>query len=102
MSDPKPRRPRVILCMGDDCNAEGRATPFFERLKEVLGAPTTFGSQAPIKFEISTCLDHCEEGPNMVMYPNPCWFHHLDMATLETAIAEKILPILQGEDSPAH
>lgn len=73
--------------MGRNCNAGGRNDAFYQQLKDLLGYPGLIPSDpTQPKFETANCLDHCEAGPNLVVYPQGCWFHDLDAAALQTII----------------
>lgn len=84
---------RIVLCIGKTCNAAGVGDACFARLREVLGYPNPFTDSA-IKWEIANCLSRCDDGPNLVIYPEGRWIHDLDLAQLEAVISTEILPKL--------
>ncbi len=94
------RKRRIVLCMGKNCNEGGRASPFYERLRQVLGdIGPAWGNPKPIRWEIANCLDMCSEGPNLIIYPERTVYHHLDLATLDR-ILQQLLLESQTEQSP--
>ncbi len=93
----KPRKRRIVLCMGKNCNAGGQAEPFYERLRQTLGdSGPAWSNPKPIRWEIANCLDMCTEGPNLIVYPEHTVYHHLDLATLDR-ILEQLLQESQAE-----
>jgi len=82
-------RRRVVLCIGPECGTRGDTDAFYERLRQVLGYPNPL-SRAPLKWEVANCLDQCEHGPNLVVHPAGCWWHHLDADALEAFITQEI------------
>lgn len=92
-----PRR-RIVLCMGQHCNRGRQAAALYDRLYTALGDPRpAFMASGPVSWEIANCLDHCEHGPNLVVYPDGDWVHHLDLDALECVIARCLPP---ADDTP--
>ncbi len=92
-----PRKHRIVLCMGKNCNQGGQANPYYERLRQVLGdIGPAWGNPRPIRWEIANCLDMCSEGPNLIVYPERAVYHHLDMDTLDR-ILQQLLSESQTE-----
>ncbi len=92
MTNPPPgphKKRRIVLCMGAYCNLGGKAEPFYERLRQVLGeiAPA-WASQKPVRWEIANCLSMCGAGPNLIVYPEETVYNHLDAETLERILRE--------------
>jgi (2Fe-2S) ferredoxin len=85
---------RVVLCIGKNCNATGAADACFQRLRQDLGYPNPFAPVGDIKWEVANCLNRCEEGPNLVIYPEGRWWHDLTPEALEEFIAQEITPRL--------
>jgi (2Fe-2S) ferredoxin len=81
---------RVVLCMGQYCNANGQAQALYDRLRAHLGDPVPpfMARGRAVTWEVATCLSLCGGGPNLVIYPDEVWFHRLDLDTLERVIAE--------------
>lgn len=83
----KPRRKRVVLCMGPFCNMSGRAKPLYRQLDEAVYEMT--GGDlftGPVKLEIANCLSMCGVGPNLMIYPEARAVNDLDTAKLERII----------------
>ena len=86
---------RVVLCIGEYCNARRQADVFYERLQSLLGTPNPFSPKYPdIKWTAANCLDRCEQAPNLVIYPDGIWCHHLDADSLEQIIKDEIAPLI--------
>jgi (2Fe-2S) ferredoxin len=86
-----PRRKRLVLCMGPHCNHNRQAEPLYERLRQELGDPRpAFMARTPVTWEIANCLNMCDEGPNLVVYPEKIIYHALDLDTLEAIIAHHV------------
>jgi NADP-reducing hydrogenase subunit HndC len=72
MPDPDPRyRAHLFICHGKSCSERGRpdeAKKYFKaRIKE-------HGLKQEIRACTSSCLDLCDYGPNMVIYPEGTWY----------------------------
>jgi (2Fe-2S) ferredoxin len=79
-----PRKKRIVLCMGQHCNHGKQAEPFYERLKQALGEiGPAWTARGPVRWEIANCLSMCDDGPNLVIYPEGACYHHLDEDLLE-------------------
>jgi (2Fe-2S) ferredoxin len=83
-SAPAPRKKRIVLCMGQHCNQGGQAQGFYDRLRQALGdLGPAWSSPRRVRWEIANCFSMCDDGPNLVVYPEGTCYHHLDKATLE-------------------
>jgi (2Fe-2S) ferredoxin len=102
MPDPagaRPRRKRIVLCLGPYCNEGERAEPLYERLQAELGDPgPAFMSHQPVTWETANCLSMCECGPNLILYPEDIAYNALDVETLERLIQDHIKPYSSGEN----
>jgi (2Fe-2S) ferredoxin len=78
---------RLVMCMGRHCNADNRAQALYERLVQELGEPATFRCRDNVRWEIASCLSHCEQGPNFVFYPDGEWFHEVTPEMLDEILA---------------
>lgn len=95
--DDRPRRRRIVLCMGATCNLSGQAEPLYECLRAAFGDPgPAFMAHGPVSWEIANCLDRCDEGPNLILYPEDEDFHALDAARLQ-AIIDRLKDETAGE-----
>lgn len=70
-----------VSCGGTFCGKE-----LSDKLKEAVKAA---GQANRIRVSKTKCLDVCEEGPNVIVYPDNIWFKHVDMADIP-AILEKL------------
>lgn len=99
MSDSQP--PRIIVCTGPDCNmngstAAGRGQRLYDLLDAILSDPATDPLNPPFKLRTGNCLDMCEHGPNLVIYPGSIRCNHVDEAELARILREYVLT---AEDS---
>lgn len=93
----RPRRRRIVLCMGAFCNVSGRAEPLYEGLHAAFGDPgPAFMAHGPVSWEVANCLDMCGAGPNLILYPENEDFHALDAARLQ-AIIDRLKRETAGE-----
>ncbi len=86
MSEPinsPPLKLRVVICLGEHCNLwrggtkiEQALLPFVQELR--IKFPNII-----FKMETARCLSHCEEGPNVMIYPMGTLFHHLEASHLK-------------------
>jgi (2Fe-2S) ferredoxin len=49
------------------------------------------GLKGKIRANQSGCLDQCEHGPNVVVYPDAVWYGHVTEADIEEIIESHIL-----------
>lgn len=83
----RPRRKRVVLCMGAFCNMSGRAKPLYRQLDEAVYAMNGGDLFAgPIKLEVANCLSMCGIGPNLMVYPEARAVNGLDSEKLQRVI----------------
>lgn len=69
------------------CDPEGKAALqklFKEKLKER-------GLKGRVRANQSGCLDQCEHGPNIVVYPDAVWYGHVTAADVDEIIDSHIL-----------
>jgi (2Fe-2S) ferredoxin len=57
----------------------------FKRLLSLAGAPAT------VRANKSGCLDQCEHGPTVVVYPEAVWYGHVTLADAEEIVQQHIL-----------
>ncbi|MBZ0296909.1 MAG: (2Fe-2S) ferredoxin domain-containing protein [Anaerolineae bacterium] len=86
----KPKRKRVVLCMGAYCNMDRRAKKLYPRLQALVDELNGDTYPPPIKLEIATCLSMCGAGPNLMIYPEALAFNDLDEATLERIVKDHL------------
>jgi NADH:ubiquinone oxidoreductase subunit E len=70
------RPPRVIVCLGKNCNAAGVGAQLHAQLEAILAEADPF--QPPFLLRTANCLDMCDDGPNLVIYPGNIRVNHLD------------------------
>lgn len=80
---------RIVLCRGQHCNMDRRADALYRLLEPEIAALNDAAGERVIKLEIANCLDMCDYGPNLVMYPEAEVFHGLDKAAL-TELIERL------------
>ena len=97
---PVPHRKIVFVCTNrrDDatrvCCASRGGNELRDKLKAMVKARKL---NARIRVSQAGCLDRCEQGPNIMVFPDNVWYSHVTEADLET-ILEEILATL--EDTP--
>lgn len=60
-------------CGRPSCNADGKGE-LHRRLREAVRAA---GLNDRVRVNKSGCLDQCEHGPNLVVYPDAVWYGHV-------------------------
>lgn len=69
-ADPGGRFPyelHVLVCTGPRCNAEGKGEEIRQDLKALN---KELGNRARVRVCSVSCLDLCEKGPNLVLWPD--------------------------------
>lgn len=69
------------------CDPQGRAElqkSFKEKLAER-------GLKGKVRANQSGCLDQCEHGPNLVVYPEAVWYGHVTLDDVDEIIESHIL-----------
>jgi (2Fe-2S) ferredoxin len=69
------------------CDPEGQAALqklFKEKLKER-------GLKGKVRANQAGCLDQCEHGPNLVVYPDGVWYGHVTLADVDEIIESHIV-----------
>ena len=69
------------------CDPEGKAelrSAFKERL-------SALGLKHKVRANQSGCLDQCEHGPNVVVYPDAVWYGRVTLADVDEIIESHIL-----------
>lgn len=79
------QRPNLEACCAN-CNANTLQTYAKERIK-ALGK---HGAGA-IRINKAGCLDRCEQGPVMVIYPEAVWYTYLDEHDIDEIIEEHLM-----------
>lgn len=79
----------VLVCTGTKC-APGESPELYEFLKKRL---KELGLQGPNRRVVRSqcqCLQVCQGGPLVVVYPEGVWYHHVDVPFLERIIQEHL------------
>jgi len=88
----KPYKLHILVCNDSDCAPKG-SQQLYEKLKELVNAGNL---RDEVKVSKSTCLDDCENGPNILVYPKATLYNNVASEDLE-----KILDAhLKGKDVP--
>lgn len=99
---PVPHRKIVFVCTncredtarascGNRCGGELR-----DRLKAMVKERRL---KSRIRVSQSGCLDRCEEGPNIMVFPDNVWYSGVELADLE-GILDEIAGSLEAEAQP--
>lgn len=85
----------VFFCVnerekGEQCCAACNANAMQAHAKERIKALNLNG-QGKIRINRAGCLDRCEEGPVMVVYPEGVWYHYVDQADIDEIIDEHLV-----------
>lgn len=69
-----------VSCGGTFCGKE-----LSEKLKDAVKAA---GQANRIRVSKTKCLDVCEEGPNVLVYPDNVWFNHVELTDIPAILAK--------------
>ena len=88
----------VFICTnlrtnGKKCCADGGSQELLQYAKAKIKALGRSG-KGDIRINGSGCLDRCEEGPALVIYPEGIWYHYKTKADIDEIIDKHVL---QGE-----
>jgi (2Fe-2S) ferredoxin len=70
----------------NDHDAEAVRNYAKQRIKE-LG----LGGRGKVRINSAGCLDRCEEGPVIVVYPEEIWYTYVDKSDIDEIIEEHIM-----------
>jgi len=88
MSDnPKPRY-RIVMCLGENCNAGGRADFLFDRLNQAVEALNAEFVMPRASLRPANCLDMCDDGPNLTIFPENRVFNHVDLTKIDEIVED--------------
>lgn len=69
----------VFVCLNERDPADPRGSCKHRGAEEIFSAMKDGAKQAGLKGEVrinrAGCLDHCEHGPTVVVYPEAVWYH---------------------------
>ncbi len=75
----KPYRLHILICNDSDCSEKG-SQQLYENLKQLVKEKDL---KETVKVSKSTCLDDCEIGPNLLVYPQGIIYNKVDAQDLE-------------------
>ena len=92
---PPPFRKHVFVCLhqrpaGDsrgDCTSKGSP----ELLKALKGALKARGLGDEIRAQKSGCLDNCEQGCSVVVYPEGVWYGHVALSDVNELVDQHLI-----------
>lgn len=77
------RDPPAACCANH--NAEAMRDHAKKRIKELK-----MSGEGKVRINSSGCLDRCEEGPCIVVYPEAVWYTYVDRADIDEIIEEHL------------
>ena len=95
MSDPRPYyRAHVFCCTNERpaghprgcCKAKGA-----EKLRNYMKARAKELGLADVRVNMAGCLDRCELGPTMVIYPEGVWYTYASMADVDEILQRHVI-----------
>jgi (2Fe-2S) ferredoxin len=78
------REPGVACCAG--CGANEMQAHTKQRIKALRK-----NGEGKIRINRAGCLDRCDEGPVMVVYPEGIWYRYVDQVDVDEIIDEHLL-----------
>ncbi len=101
MTPPTPDAPmshfkyHVFFCQnqregGDACCASHGAAAMREHCKSRVKALGLAG-RGKVRVNQAGCLDRCEEGPVLVVYPEGTWYTYVDQADIDEIVDEHLV-----------
>ncbi len=95
-----PERPsyyerHIFFCLnkranGENCCADHNAQEGFDRCKAQVKAQGLAGP-GKVRVNKAGCLDRCEEGPVVVIYPQGTWYTYVDNSDIDEIIERHIV-----------
>ena len=80
------------------CCALGGAAAIHAALKEYV---KTHGLSGQVRVSRSGCQDLCEQGPNVMVFPDGFWYHHVQAGDVEAIIQAHLAPLVTPSHPPA-
>ena len=75
---------------GDTCCNDHKASAMQAYAKDRIGALGLKG-RGKIRINKAGCLDRCDEGPVLVVYPDNVWYTYVDQEDIEEIIQEHLV-----------
>lgn len=88
-------RHHVFFCTnqredGRTCCADKQAQAMRDYAKEKVKALGLAG-QGRVRINNAGCMDRCEEGPTLVIYPEGIWYTYVDKADIDEIIEQHLV-----------
>lgn len=83
----RPYKAHLFLC-ADSCCREKGSERLFDALSEELKRS---GLANDVRLSRCGCLDQCESGPMLVIYPEGTWYHNLTKEDVQRIAYEHII-----------
>lgn len=85
----------VFLCTnqredGGDCCANHGAQKARDYMKNRVRELGISGSRNKIRINAAGCMDRCDEGPVIVVYPEGIWYNYADESDLDEIIEQHL------------
>ncbi len=77
-----------------ESHALGGGEAILEKLKAFVKAN---GLKGKARVSRSGCMDLCAQGPNVMVYPDYRWYHHVTLEDVDQIIEEHLAPLMQNE-----
>ena len=75
---------------GRTCCADKQAQEMRDYAKEKVKALGLAG-QGRVRINNAGCMDRCEEGPTLVIYPEGIWYTYVDKADIDEIIEQHLV-----------
>ncbi len=75
---------------GEACCNDHQASAMQAYAKERISALGLKG-RGQIRINKAGCLDRCDEGPVLVVYPDETWYHYVDQEDIDEIINEHLV-----------
>lgn len=99
-TQPLPYRKIIFVCTNQReagervCCMAGGGGELRDKLKAMVKARQM---RSRVRVSQSGCLDKCEDGPNIMVFPDNVWFSHVTEADLESIVAAVARSLETGE-----
>jgi len=93
-----PFEKQFVVCTGKRCNAQERGEERGEVIQRELKALNkSLGRKQTVRVCTVSCLDLCDHGPNMIVWPDGTVYSHLDVRSAIRAYQGEM-----GDGDPAE
>lgn len=75
---------------GSDCCGKHGAQKMRDYVKDKVKALKLSTEKNRIRINATGCMDHCDEGPVLVVYPEGVWYTYVDKSDLDEIIEEHL------------